>query len=128
MSWPTPMDPHNTYLHVTADGRARPIEVDSRFWSHTVQELGAGRLLTAFRCDRDWDHWEMHPAGDEVVIVLSGSCDFVLDHPELGERRTLLSAGRMLVVPGGIWHRLEVIAPVELLLLTAGEGTQHRPV
>jgi len=26
----------------------------------------------------DWDHWEMHPAGDELIVLLSGSIDFRL--------------------------------------------------
>lgn len=123
-----PFDPHTSYLHLLDSGDALPVVADQSFWSQGVHELSGGRLITAFRCDVDWDHWEMHPAGDEVVLALAGSCDFVLEKAGGASRRILLSAGHMLVVPKGIWHRVEVISPADLLFMTPGDGTEHRPV
>lgn len=123
-----PFDPHSAYLHLPEGGDAHPVVADASFWSEGVHQLAGGRLITAFRCDVDWDHWEMHPAGDEVVMALSGSCDFVLQAANTAARRILLSVGHMLVIPKGTWHRVEVISQADLLFLTPGDGTEHRPV
>lgn len=125
---PVPFDPHSSYLHLPDVGDAVPVVADEQFWSQGVHQLTGGRLITAFRCDVDWDHWEMHPAGDEVVLALEGSCDFVLEDSSSGARRTLLSAGHMLVIPRGVWHRVEVISRANLLFITPGDNTEHRPV
>jgi quercetin dioxygenase-like cupin family protein len=76
---------------------------------------------------KDWDHWERHPAGEEILTLLSGELELVLDLPD-GERRAVLTAGQTFVVPRGIWHRAIVRQPGELLFITAGAGTEHRPV
>ena len=74
----------------------------------------------------DWTHWEMHPAGDEILLMVEGRATFVLDLPE-GSRDVDLPAGRLLVVPKGVWHTARVSVPARLLAITAGSGTQHRP-
>jgi len=44
------------------------------------------------------------------------------------ETTVRLTAGRAVIVPRGIWHRFEVHEPGELIAITAGEGTETRPV
>ncbi len=39
----------------------------------------AETLVGVFQNTATWDSWEMHPAGDEIVCLLSGSLDVVLD-------------------------------------------------
>ena len=36
-----------------------------------------GRLVTTFRSETSWSRWERHPAGEEVVVLLSGRIDLV---------------------------------------------------
>jgi mannose-6-phosphate isomerase-like protein (cupin superfamily) len=86
-----------------------------------------GRLLSAVPIGADWTNWEMHPAGDEVLYMLEGKATFVLDLPA-GMREIALGAGRLLVIPQGVWHTAKVSEPGRLLAITAGLGTQHRPV
>lgn len=31
------------------------------------------------------------------------------------------------IVPQGVWHRIEIRRPGQVLFITPGEGTQHRP-
>jgi len=31
-----------------------------------------GHLLSALPMDADWSNWEMHPAGDEILFLVSG--------------------------------------------------------
>ena len=38
----------------------------------------AGRsLISCHRFDGDWPTWEIHPAGDEFVLLLSGGADLI---------------------------------------------------
>jgi mannose-6-phosphate isomerase-like protein (cupin superfamily) len=117
-----------TYVQLDDGPRAFAVEVDDEFW-HTIDrrpELQGGRLVGTYYNARDWDIWEMHPAGDEVVCLLSGAIDVVLDEPD-GERVVELEAGRTCIVPRGVWHRAIVREPGDTLHITRGEGTQHRP-
>ena len=117
-----------TYVQLDDGPRALAVEVDDEFWQTIDRrsELQGGRLVGRFHNTQDWDIWEMHPAGDEVVCLLSGAIDVVLDEPD-GERVVALEAGRTCIVPRGVWHRAIVREPGDTLHITRGEGTQHRP-
>jgi hypothetical protein len=71
--------------------------------------------------------WEMHPAGDEVVGLLSGRVDLVMED---GDRECSIAlAGRAaVIVLQGVWHRALVYEPCDMLFTTRGAGTRHRPV
>ena len=116
-----------SYL-VLADGPdAKRIEVGPDFWE-TIDERTdlAGRLVAIFPYDADWTSWEVHPDGDEIVVLLSGAVDLVLDLPG-GQRTVELRDRGAAVVPRGVWHTANVLAPSEALHITRGEGTTHRP-
>ena len=117
-----------TYVQLDDGPAAVPVEVDDEFWATIDRrpELQGGRLVGASQNAEDWDIWEMHPAGDEVVCLLSGAVDVVLDEPD-GERVVQLKAGQTCIVPRGVWHRAIVHEPGDALHITRGEGTQHRP-
>jgi mannose-6-phosphate isomerase-like protein (cupin superfamily) len=117
-----------TYVQLDDGPRASAVEVDDEFWQTIDRrsELQGGRLVGRFHNAQDWDIWEMHPAGDEVVCLLSGAIDVVLDDPD-GERVVALEVGRTCIVPRGVWHRAIVREPGDTLHITRGEGTQHRP-
>ncbi|MDE2434819.1 MAG: cupin domain-containing protein [Sphingomonadales bacterium] len=86
-----------------------------------------GRLVTVHSFSESWDSWEVHPEGDEVVLCLSGTITL---HQELadGENRTVvLESGDYAINPPGAWHTADVTDKVEVLFITAGWGTQHRP-
>jgi mannose-6-phosphate isomerase-like protein (cupin superfamily) len=123
------LDLASVYVQLTADGRAHELQGGEAFWSRPPDELDAlGRhwLATEFVCSDDWPQWEMHPKADELVYLLSGEVDFVLEAAE-GTRSVRLVDRGGLVVPQGIWHTARVLRPSRLLFLTMGEGTQHRP-
>ena len=122
-------DPTGTYVHLADGGAATAVPVDERFWAEIGNrtELHDGRLLMAHDVNADMTHWEMHPAGDELLFLSSGAVTVVLDEPA-GERTVALGAGQVCIVPKGIWHRLSVQMPGRLLFITPGRGTQHRPL
>jgi len=95
-------------------------ELDKRF------EGFRGRLLVAtHRFDADWPTWEMHPKGDEVVVLMSGSARMVLD--EAGSHRAVVlsTPGDFVVVPKATWHTAKISTPTTLLFVTPGEGTEN---
>jgi mannose-6-phosphate isomerase-like protein (cupin superfamily) len=132
------IDLWKNYLLLDPDGTAVFLPGGADFWSQLMsgsasdagirQLMGSekGRLLAALPLSADWKHWEMHPAGDEILYMLDGTATFVLELSE-GPKEVILSAGRLLVVPKGVWHTAKVSAPARMLAITAGLGTQHRP-
>jgi mannose-6-phosphate isomerase-like protein (cupin superfamily) len=104
--------------------------VDASFWPRIARgELGDFHneyLVTLHTHSAPWPMWEMHPSGDEVVCLVSGAIDFVVE--EHGERRTvaLRRPGQFVLVPRGCWHTATPLSQTCLLFITAGEGTQHR--
>lgn len=120
----------STYARLRSDASVEPLPADASFWDRLMSgELGTFHnefLVTCHVMDSDWSSWEMHPNGDEIVCLLSGSVTFVLDEPG-GERRVRLTEnGQFIVVPRGTWHTADVAKPARMFFITAGEGTQHR--
>jgi mannose-6-phosphate isomerase-like protein (cupin superfamily) len=119
----------STYIHLRPDESALAMEGGARFWAGIAsrRDLDQGRLMGATTQNADWNHWERHPAGDEILVLLSGAMELVLDREGVEERATL-GPGQTFIVPRGVWHRGIVKKPGELMFLTPGAGTEHRPV
>ena len=86
-----------------------------------------GRLVSYFRFTEDWTSWEMHPAGDEVVLCLSGAMIIHQDHEDGRTETMLLGPGDYAINPPGTWHTADISGEATALFITAGEGTQHKP-
>lgn len=82
-------------------------------------------LISEYSFDGPWGVWEMHPKGDELVYLLSGTTDFLLRRESGDERLTLSEPGSYVVVPKGVWHTAEPKTPTRMLFITPGEGTQN---
>jgi hypothetical protein len=123
----TSFDPLATFVHLPDGPDATLLELTPDFWSklEARTDLHGGRLISAYRFETDWTSWERHPAGDEIVVQLSGAMDFLVE--DGGRERTVSLRGRgALVVPRGLWHTARVLAPSEAIFVTRGEGTEHR--
>jgi mannose-6-phosphate isomerase-like protein (cupin superfamily) len=117
-----------TFVHLDAAGGVEREDVDAEFWARIAARPYHGmRLVAAIPHDADSPHWEMHPAGDELLYLLSGATAVVLAGGAGAERTVELRAGEAYVVPRGTWHRLAVRKPGVLLFITPGAGTEHRP-
>lgn len=68
--------------------------------------------------------WEQHPAGDELVIAVSGTTTVVL-LVDGAEQRVHLLPQELVVVPQGVWHRFENSDRLQVLTVTP-QPTQHR--
>jgi len=132
------IDLERNYLLLESDGSSALLPGGRDFWSQLmsgnasdpgIRRLMAseqGRLLSTMAMDADWPSWERHPAGDEILFLLEGRATFLLEDTQ-GVREVALDAGRLLVVPRGVWHTAHVRVPSRLLAITAGRGTEHRP-
>ena len=123
----------NTFVHLNDDGVATPIEVDETFWQELMggggeRRLNDGRLVMNFEFTDNWEQWEMHPAGDELVYLVSGSVDLILEGNGGESVIELRKGNAACLVPRGVWHTARVHQPSEVLHITPGAGTQHRPV
>jgi mannose-6-phosphate isomerase-like protein (cupin superfamily) len=97
-------------------------ELDRRF------EGFKGRMLiSSFSFESSWSSWERHPAGDEVVCLLSGDVQMVLDRGGVEEVIRLREPGSYVVVPKGTWHTARTSVPTQMLFVTPGEGTETKP-
>ena len=86
-----------------------------------------GRLVTVHSFTENWNSWEMHPEGDEVVFCLSGMLTL---HQELAGgmiTSVTLGEGEFAINPPGCWHTADIAGVATALFITAGMGTEHRP-
>lgn len=121
-----------TYLHVQDGGKTSSIPVSETFWEELAggkyPQLDQGRLMSAFTFSEPWSTWERHPAGEELVMLLSGAATVMLE--ESGQERAvqLSEPGAYVLVPPNVWHTVKTRVPTTILFLTPGAGTEHRPV
>ena len=85
-----------------------------------------GRLVSQYTFTESWTSWEMHPAGDEVVICTAGAMVLVQEHPGGQVTKAALAAGEYAINPAGVWHTADVAGSATAIFITAGKGTQHR--
>lgn len=124
-----PLDPSLMYLLLRSNGEAEAVQGGDAFWSMPKTELeqhGQHWLVSEFSCSKNWPSWEIHPVADELIYLLSGEAEFLLEKPEGLQRIHVVGRG-LIVVPRGIWHTAHVSAPSRMFLITMGAGTQHRP-
>ncbi len=121
-----------TYLRLKPDGMAEKLPVDASFWPNLMAgKLGDFHheyLVTMYTYDQNWSSWEQHPNGDEMVFLISGAADFILEMPD-GEGEQIIEVrqpGDYAFVPKGTWHTANPLQPTTMLFITAGEGTQNR--
>lgn len=113
------------FAHLAGADRCLPVEVDAAFWESGVQALPAGRLVSMFESTEDWQVWECHPEGEEMIIQIEGELVLILDRDGTNECVSL-KAGEFAVVPQGVWHTADVPSAGRAIYITPGDGTQSR--
>lgn len=129
MASSTSVDLTRTYLDLQDDGKVAEIPVTETFWQDLMSGgvRIEGRMVMAAEMTADMQHWEMHPAGDEVLVLMSGRAIVVLEEAD-GTREIAVAAGETAIVPRGCWHRIKVVEPGRMVFMTAGDGTEHKPL
>ncbi|MCU9951082.1 cupin domain-containing protein [Pseudomonas solani] len=96
-------------IHATLEGirsgRIMPLEYPAQALTQLVPfHPGAGAIhIGSFSGETPW---ERHPDGDKLLQVLEGELDITL-LAAIGLLQETIRAGSLLVVPRGLWHRLQ---------------------
>jgi mannose-6-phosphate isomerase-like protein (cupin superfamily) len=96
-------------------------ELDARF-----DQFKGCVLVSTHEFNADWPTWEIHPSGDEIVVLLSGTATLVLREDDSEARVQLAGPGAYVVVPRNTWHTARVSGTTRMLFITRGEGTENR--
>lgn len=77
---------------------------------------------------RDAPHdGEVHPDGDELLYLASGAVTLLLELED-GHKTVELVAGDAVVVPQGVWHKITLREPGQLIHITPGPHGDARPL
>lgn len=86
----------------------------------------SGRLLiSSHTFEVDWTTWEVHPNGDEFVVLILGDVEMVFATKRGEETVRMVEPGSFIVVPRGVWHTARVRERTQMLFVTPGEGTRN---
>jgi len=112
-------------VHLRPSGNASLLHRDAI--KAQLRGLPEGHLLGAFQIaspdDLHSDIWEMHPTGDEVLVMLTG--ELGVEYSDGSCRgSSALGSGRGVVMPKGVWHRLLLREPGLLMVLSPSQGTK----
>jgi quercetin dioxygenase-like cupin family protein len=128
-----PVNLLTTPLHLGLGSRARPVqgfawnpEVLHAYTAAVEADGAEGRMVIMIDGEGPGDHWERHPAGDEVVACLSGRITVIRDTGDTTEA-VALGPGEATVNPAGVWHAVDIDGHARILTITPGVGTEHRP-
>jgi mannose-6-phosphate isomerase-like protein (cupin superfamily) len=117
-------------IYLAHDGSMRPYAKTAEFFRNagTNPDLKDGCVLALHEVstpqDVHYPAWEMHPQGDELLILCSGS--LTVEFREKGIERTApLRPQSAFIVPAGLWHRLIVHEPSALIAVTPRHNTVH---
>lgn len=127
------VDLTTTPVHLSLGSRALPIEGFAwdpavlESYSTAVAADGAeGRMVMLFDSSPGpWTSWERHPAGDEMVICLSGRMTLIREI-DGADDPVDLGPGQAMINPAGVWHTADVHEPGQFMTITPGLGTEHR--
>ena len=116
----------NNFVILTDKFRAETVEVTQDLYQRLDEEYRnfAGHLLvSSYAFDDDWPTWEVHPAGDEFVILVSGDVELVLAKEGGDETIRMSEPGTFVIVPRNTWHTARVRCHSVMMFITPGEGT-----
>jgi hypothetical protein len=129
---PTDISSHPVHLGLGATVEVEPAFTGEPAWYEAYGRRHAadgveGRLVSMFTFAEPWTVWEMHPAGSELVLCVSGEMTLHQERADGSRATVTLAAGQYAVNEPGTWHTADVSAPATAVFVTAGEGTEHRP-
>ena len=124
-----PIDLARTFVHLSRQGDAERVELTPSFWRASAGSPLYDRLVGVIEFHSSEDlhsaMQEMHPEADELLFLISGAIDLVLQEGA-AERTVALGAGQAEIVPRGIWHRLAMREPGKLLFINSRTGMESR--
>lgn len=125
------LESHPVHLGLGARATAEP-EFTGMEWYAAYSERHAadgaeGRLVSMYTFTQNWDSWERHPSGEELVVCVAGQIVVHHEAPDGACASLTLEAGQYAINPRGVWHTADIAETATVVFVTAGEGTEHRP-
>lgn len=120
-------------VHLGLGARAEPqpaftgMEWYEAYSLRTAADGAEGRLVSFYDFSEDWPSWEMHPAGEEVVVCIAGEMTLLQEREDGSSAAITLGAGQYAINPAGVWHTANLAGPATALFITSGQGTLNRP-
>jgi len=105
---------------------ANVVELSPDLYARIDEEFSGFKghlLISSYAFDADWPTWEIHPAGDEFVILVSGDADLVLARAQGDETIRMTEPGTFVIVPRNTWHTARIRKTSIMMFVTPGEGT-----
>ncbi|MEZ5501849.1 MAG: cupin [Halioglobus sp.] len=96
-------------------------ELDARY-----DQFKSHVLVSSHEFESDWGMWEKHPAGDELVVLVSGAAALHIKTDSGEDIVQLREPGSYAVVPRNAWHTARISEQTVMLFITPGEGTENR--
>lgn len=138
----TAFDATARYILLEDGGAVESMVLDDSFWadmrsgkpkSRGAQRFleGSGWLATTLNVTADSTRWERHTLGGEMLILLSGALDVVMEGEDGTETAVELRPGGACLVGQGVWHRFVMREPAQFLGIAYGDkgkGTVFRAV
>ena len=124
---PPAIDIAKSFIHLCAGGGAEIVDVTPSFWraAHEREGLVLGAFDFTSPRDLHSSMQEMHPEADEVLLLVSGSLDVILEQDD-AQRTIALETGQAAIVPRGVWHHLEMRGPGRLVFINSRAGMRSR--
>lgn len=121
------------WIHLGLGATAEPqppfsgMEWFGAYMARHAADGAEARLVSQSTFTEDWDVWEMHPEGAEVVICIEGEMELVQEHLDGTSQKITLTKGQFAINPPGTWHTANIAGTATGIFITAGKDTQHQP-
>ncbi len=109
---------------LAADGRARMVEQVPGRPPKRIEGFTVGAPHLTGDAPHDG---EMHPDGDELLYMISAAVTVKLEL-STGDDHIELGPGDALVVPRGVWHKITLRTPGQMIHITPGPHGEARPL
>ncbi len=119
------------HLGLGATALVQPAFTGQMDWYEAYSERNGGdgkegRLVSMHTFTSDWDTWEMHPVGSEVVLCVDGTIVLHQEHTDGTITTVSLETGDYAINAPGVWHTADIETSATAVFITAGEGTEIR--
>ena len=121
----------NEFVVMQPDQSTHIEKVDAGLYQRLESNYGdfqGCQMVSCFDFEKDWTTWEIHPHGEEVIVLLSGDVELILEKDVGTESIQLSQQGTFAIIPKNTWHTAKTSKPSRLLFITPGQGTLNKAV
>lgn len=127
---PTVLDLAQNFIVLDPAHNATPVALTPTLYEDLDRDFANFEGHTLVSChsfEQDWPSWELHPGGEEVVMLLQGAATMALETADGEQTIELREPGSYLIIPRNTWHTARVNTPTRMLFITPGQDTRNRP-